>query len=169
MEYSTSICNTLHEEHMMTVGMLEKLETALTKIGRKNLPAANDPQLSRLLTDLIAIMQSEISSHFGFEEDHLFPRIEEMGDSAMLTILRDEHNTIRPLAARVSEVVKASRADGFSPDRWAELYDLGLELAEREIFHIQKEEMGFLSLLDQFIEPDEDRALSMAFAEAKAY
>ena len=64
-------------------------------------------------------------------------------------------------------MVKESRTSGFTPDLWAELYDLGLELAERETFHIQKEEMGFLPLLDQFIEPDEDGALSMAFAEAK--
>lgn len=167
MEYSLSICNTLHDDHMMTVRMLENLETALTRIGRKTPPAADDPELSRLLTDLVAIMQSEISSHFSFEEEHLFPRIEKMGDAPMLAILRDEHNTIRPLAARITEVVKESRASGFSPDGWAELYDLGLELAERETFHIQKEEMGFLPLLDQFVESEEDRALSMAFAEAK--
>ena len=167
MEYALGICNTLHADHMMTVRMLENLETALTRIGRKNPPAADDPELSRLLTDLVAIMQSEISSHFGFEEDHLFPRIEEIGDTGMLAILREEHNIIRPLAARITEVVKESRTSGFTPDLWAELYDLGLELAERETFHIQKEEMGFLPLLDQFIEPDEDGALSMAFAEAK--
>ena len=169
MEYSLSICNTLHADHMMTVRMLENLETALIRIGRKKPPAADDPELSRLLNDLVAIMASEISSHFGFEEEHLFPRIEEMGDPAMLAILRDEHNIIRPLATRITELVKASRTSGFDPDGWAELYDLGLELSERETFHIQKEEMGFLPLLDQFVEPDEDRALSMAFAEAKAY
>ena len=61
MEYALGICNTLHADHMMTVRMLENLETALTRIGRKNPPAADDPELSRLLTDLVAI-KNTISS-----------------------------------------------------------------------------------------------------------
>lgn len=168
MEYSLSICNTLHDDHMATVKMLENMETALTKIGRKTPPAADDADLARLLNDVTAIMQGEITGHFGFEEDHLFPLVEEMGDTPMLMILRDEHETIRPLAARITEAIKASRSNGFSAESWAELYDMGLELAERETFHIQKEEMAFLPLLDQIVEPEDDGELVMAFAEARA-
>ncbi len=168
MEYMSAICNTLHEDHMATVMVLEKLETALTRVGRKSLPGPDDAALTRVLNDVTAVIQGEITSHFGFEEEHLFPLVEEMGDTPMLAILRDEHEIIRPLAARIVAAVKASREVGFNADNWAGLYDLGLELAEREIFHIQKEQMGFLPLLDQIIEPEDDGALSMAFAEARA-
>ena len=168
MDYSLSICNALHDDHMMTVGMLEKLEATLMRIGRKAPPTADNPDLDRLLTDLVAIMQSEISSHFSFEEEHLFPLIEEMGEIPMVMMLRDEHNTIRPLAEKVTALVKTARTDGFTEESWAELYDLGLELSERETFHIQKEEMGFLPLLDQLIDPDDAAELEMTFAEAKA-
>lgn len=167
MDYSLNICNALHDDHMMTVGVLEKLEGVLTKIGRNAPPAADDPELTRLLTDLVAIMQSEISSHFGFEEEHLFPLVEEMGETPMLSILRNEHDTIRPLASRITEIVKEARANGFSPESWQELYNVGLELSERETFHIQKEEMGLLPLLDQIVDPDLGPELSLAFAEAK--
>lgn len=167
MEYSCAICRTLHDDHMATIKVLEHLEAAFSKIGRKTPPAADDGVLGRLLNDITAVMQGEISSHFAFEEEHLFTLIEEMGDTPMLGILRDEHETIRPLAARIIEAVKSCREDGFSQDSWAELYDLGLELAERETFHIQKEEMAFLPLLDQIVEPDADSALVMAFAEAR--
>ena len=168
MEYTRAICNTLHDDHMATVRALENLESVFTRIGRKAPPAVDDRDLSRLLGDVTAIMQDEISSHFGFEEDHLFPIVAEMGDMPMLSILKDEHTIIRPLAAQITAAVKAARSDGFTAESWAELYDLGLELAERETFHIQKEEMGFLPLLDQIIEPDDDGALSMAFAEARS-
>ena len=167
MDYSRAICRTLHEDHMATVRVLEHLETALSRIGRKTPPPLRDPDLTRLLSDVAAVMQSEITGHFAFEEDHLFPLIEEIGETGMLAILRDEHATIRPLALRITEAIKASRENGFAPDDWAGFYDLGLELAERETFHIQKEEMGFLPLLDQIVEPEDDSALSMAFAEAR--
>ncbi len=167
MEYSRAICRTLHEDHMATVRVLENLETALTRIGRKAPPDPNDPDLGRLLGDVSAVMQGEITSHFAFEEEHLFPLIEEMGETPMLEILRDEHDTIRPLAARIGEAIKAYRAGALTPESWADLYDWGLELAERETFHIQKEEMAFLPLLDQIVEPEDDSALSMAFAEAR--
>ena len=168
MEYSRAISRTLHDDHMATIRILENLETVLTGIGRKAPPAADAPGLARLLTDVTAIMQSEISSHFTFEEDHLFPLIEEMGETPMLAILRDEHATIRPLAVKITDAVKESREGGFNSEGWAEFYDLALELVERETFHIQKEEMGFLPLLDQIVEPDDDGALSMAFAEARS-
>jgi len=167
MDYLRAICRTLHEDHMATVRVLENLETVLSRIGRKTPPPPQAPDLARLLNDVTAVMQSEITGHFAFEEEHLFPLVEEEGESGMLAILRDEHATIRPLAQRMTEAVKASRDDGFSPDDWAGIYDLGLELAERETFHIQKEEMGFLPLLDQIVDPDDDGALSMAFAEAR--
>jgi hemerythrin-like domain-containing protein len=152
---------------MATVRVLENLEIALSRTGRKTPPAQDDPDLARLLNDVTAIMQSEIGSHFAFEEERLFPLVEDMGGSPMLAILRDEHNTIRPLAARMTEAVKASRQNGFDSGSWAELYDLGMELVERETFHIQKEEMAFLPMLDELIEPDVDSDLSMAFAEAR--
>lgn len=167
MDYSRAICRTLHEDHMATVRVLEKLEAALSRIGRKTPPPPQDPDLTRLLHDVAAVMQSEITGHFAFEEDHLFPLVEELGDTPMLAILRDEHATIRPLALRITEAIKAAHGNGFAPDDWAGFYDLGLELAERETFHIQKEEMGFLPLLDEIVEPEDDSALSMAFAEAR--
>ncbi len=167
MDYSRAICRTLHDDHMATIKVLENLEATLSKIGRKTPPPQDDPALARLLTDVSAVMQSEITSHFAFEEEHLFPLIEEIGETMILSILRNEHDTIRPLAVRITEAVKKSREDGLNQDSWAEFYDLAMELCERETFHIQKEEMGFLPLLDQIIEPDDDGALSMAFAEAR--
>ena len=167
MEYTLSICNALHDDHMITVSALERLESALTKTGRKVPPAADDPEWARLLADLVAIMRSEISSHFSFEEKYLFPLAEEIGDSPMIMILQDEHDTIRPLAERFARAVDETKGVGFGSESWPEFFDLSMELAERETFHIQKEEMAFLPMLDQIIDPEIEPDLTMALADGR--
>jgi hemerythrin-like domain-containing protein len=167
MEYSLDICKTLHSDHMATVRMLEDLEEGLSKIGRNTTPKELSPELTNLLNGLVAIMQTEISSHFRFEEENLFVRLEQMGDMPMLSILRSEHDTIRPLAEKLTEAIETLLAGGITPEIWASIYDMGMELAEREVFHIQKEEMGFLPLLEQVLTSEEDQTLTAAFAAAK--
>jgi len=167
MEYSLDICKTLHGDHMATVRMLEDLEGGLSKIGRNNAPRELSPELTELLSGLVSIMQTEISSHFSFEEENLFPRIEQIGDMPMLSILRGEHDTIRPLAEKLTAAVETVLAQGVTPETWVPVYDMGMELAEREVFHIQKEEMGFLPLLEQILTPQDDQTLTVAFAAAK--
>jgi hemerythrin-like domain-containing protein len=167
MEHSLDICKALHGDHMATVRMLEDLEGELSKIGRNNAPNELSPELTKLLKGLVSIMQTEISSHFSFEEENLFPRIEQMGDIPMLSILRSEHNTIRPLAEKLTEAVETALAGGVTSGNWAPIYDMGMELAEREVFHIQKEEMGFLPLLEEILTPEDDQILTAAFIAAK--
>jgi iron-sulfur cluster repair protein YtfE (RIC family) len=165
MQYKLQICNRLHEDHMATIQLLERLEETLSRIGLKSPPDASEPKLASLLADLSAAMQNEISSHFGFEEEHLFSRIQALGDTPMLSILQDEHDIIRPLALQVTEAEENARNSGFTAESWAAFYDLGLELVERETFHIQKEEMGFLPLLDQIVDAAEDEPLAKAYGE----
>jgi hemerythrin-like domain-containing protein len=159
MEYILDICNKLHDDHMTTISLMERIETALPRLGRKSPPDVGDAGLSSLLSDLFVAMQNEVTSHFAFEEENLFTRIEAMGETPMIHMLRGEHEIIRPMAAELMQSVTAARSDGFTPESWAAFYDLGLDLAERETFHIQKEEMGFLPLLEQIIDEDDDKQL----------
>lgn len=168
MDYGLSLCNNLHDDHMATVRALEDLETTLTRLGPKAPPDVSDPALARQFATLAATMKAEIACHFAFEEDRLFPLVRAFGDTPMLMVLQDEHDTIRPLAAEVADAVRSALAGGFTPESWAAFYDLGLELVERETFHIQKEEMALLPMLDQIVDPDQDGELSMALGDAKA-
>lgn len=168
MNYTLRICRDLHADHMATIQLLERLEEALSRFGPKSLPGADDVDFSALLADLSAAMKREISTHFAFEEEHLFSRIQALGDTPMLTILQDEHDIIRPLALRVTEAEETAQQSGFTAESWAAFYDLGLELVERETFHIQKEEMGFLPLLDQIVDPADDEPLAQGFEASKS-
>lgn len=165
IESEFSIVRTLHDEHFATLALLEKLETAIS--GAKSPPAADDSNMNRLLGDIEAILDEEISHHYGFEEQHLFPLFAQVGDIGITLMLAGEHQIIRPLAAELSELAKAGRRDGFTPESWETFREKGLELVEREVFHIQKEEMGFLPAVDQMIDSDQDSELTMAYVELK--
>ena len=167
MDFSLRILQTLHQEHMATMALLERLEGTLRRFDPDTAPPADDPDLRRVLTDTVAVLEDEIGHHYQFEEDHLFPRFAEAFDAGIPNMLRDEHGAIRPLARRMADLARGARGGGFTDADWAEFVCLGGELIEREVFHIQKEEMGFLPALEQVVDPDDDGDLTMAYAGIK--
>lgn len=162
------ILQTLHEEHMAVLSILERLEKYLEAGDEKSPPAAGDAELATLLDSVASNLEGEISHHYAFEENHLFPRFEMYAEPGIPMMLRDEHDMIRPVAKRLAELAREAIANGFTAETWAEFHRSGLEMVEREVFHIQKEEMGFLPALDQMLPADSSPELEKVYAELKA-
>jgi hemerythrin-like domain-containing protein len=135
----------LHEEHVATLALWSRVEAALAA-GKAD---------AQLMRDAAASLAEEIAHHFDFEEKELFPRLAAAGEGDIAQLLEEEHATIRAAAARFIDL---SRKD-FS----AELRRLGLELAERLVSHVQKEEMSLLPVLDDLLDEDTDDALTAAY------
>lgn len=166
-ELNLSILRSLHDEHAATLEVLERFEKLLTTNNPQKPADVNDPAVGAVLRDVATVIGDDVSHHFAFEETHLFPRFEESADPAITEMLRQEHELIRPMAERLGVLIKESKGDGFSAESWAEFHKIGSEISEREIFHIQKEEMGFLPALDQILDEDDDAPLQMAYIEMK--
>ena len=166
-DLSLGILRSLHDEHAATLAVLEKFEQMLTRNSPQNPPNAADPDVAKILGDVATVIGDDVSHHFAFEETHLFPRFEEFADPAITQMLRQEHELIRPMAERLAVIIKEARSGGFTSESWAEFHETGSEVTEREIFHIQKEEMGFLPALDQMLDKEEDGPLQMAYIEMK--
>jgi hemerythrin-like domain-containing protein len=149
-----------------TLALLEKLETELNRQGASEIPSADDPAWRNLLTEMAAVLEADVKGHFAFEESRLFPVFSEYVDPGIPTMLQEEHEIIRPLAEALLTSARLALQSGFDAAGWTDFYNQGLELVEREVFHIQKEEMGFLPALEQVLEPDDDAELSMAYSEA---
>lgn len=162
------ILQTLHEEHMAVMALLERLETFLRKRKPDTAPAPGDAEANTLLADLASNLEGEIGSHYAFEEQYLFPSFMELADAGIPMMLHGEHDVIRPVAARLAEIARSAAGNGFSPESWKEFHALGREMVEREIFHVQKEEMGFLPALDQMLSPASSPELEKAYAALKA-
>lgn len=161
------ILQMLHDQHATTLQLLERLEDLLRRSRPNNPPAVDEPQVAALLSDLAAVMEHEVGDHFAFEEEHLFPRFSRVSDPGIPLMLGDEHEVIRPLAGRIAEIARTAQADGFTPDNWEEFHRLGAELVEREVFHIQKEEMGFLPALDQILDPEDAETLAETYSKVE--
>ena len=86
-----SLCISLHEDHTTTLGLLERLEAMLTPKSAQAVPDTGDTALRTMLSDVVSVLQTEVTSHFAFEEENLFPRFAEELDGFVPEMLRGEH------------------------------------------------------------------------------
>jgi hemerythrin-like domain-containing protein len=164
---TSKIGQLLHQDHVQAISLLQKLEEFLIGQTSKRPPDVGNETIVALLKNVATIIDDEITRHFGFEEEHLFPALAEAGETGMTSFLAQEHAMIRPVAQELGTLARAALKDGFTPDSWKQFHSLGLEMVEREIFHIQKEEMGLLSAIAALLDPMTDGELAMKFAEAR--
>jgi len=166
MQHQRQTSRRLHEEHLATLGAWGRLEQAIAAHGSDSPPSAPDERLERALRECAAGLSEEISRHFEFEEQELFPRLAEAGEADIVQLLAEEHETIRDAAKEFSNLVAALRAGGLERPGWQRLRTLALELAERLTVHVQKEEMALLPMLDDLLDEETDRELLAAYAAA---
>lgn len=164
MTLSRHVCRSLHDEHVATLALIERLETLLGHAGPSGPPEATAPDVARLLRDFIQIMDNEIGVHFTFEEELVFPLFAARGDLAIGDLLVEEHETILPLIRRLVALAKGARASGFTFEAWKEFHGLAAELCTRLTSHVQKEEMGLLPMLDDLLDEEADGQLALELA-----
>ena len=159
MSFTNRVSQTLHDEHRATVALMERLEGLIARHRVGQPPNAGDPAWSRLLSDLCGGLTAEIGRHFEFEERDLFTFLGDIGDESIAAHLTEEHAVIRPIGARLAELARTARAEGFDQPRWDEFRRLGLEICERLLAHVQKEELALLPLLEENMDADTEARL----------
>ena len=153
MDFARQVSACIHREHLETLGLLERVEAALAKA--KAAPMPGDAAWARLLRELDTNLANEIGRHFGFEEEDLFPLLASGGDRDIASLLAEEHAAILALAKRMIPALRAFLA-GNATQGWPALREMALELVERQVAHIQKEEMSLLPVLEDMLEPEQD-------------
>lgn len=164
MSFSRRTAQLLHEDHQATVAVIESLDQLLAK-ARKKMPDTKDPSVMKTLQAAGSAIEEEVSVHFAFEENELFPRLEEMGDVAIGVHLREEHRALLPLGKSVADLSRDALANGFNDESWTKFRTVAGELIERMFAHIQKEEMALLPTLEDLLDAETDMELSTAYAE----
>jgi len=147
MEFARGISRRLHEEHAATLALWGRVEQSFAA-GRQD---------AALMREAAAALQGEIERHFAFEEAELFPRLAEAGEADIAALLAEEHAAIRAAGAEFLALAPGEASQ-------AQCRNLALELAERLISHVQKEEMALLPALDDLLDEDADRELQLAYA-----
>ena len=151
MNFSNRICQTLHDEHLANIALLQRVGQLLAQ-GRD--PPNNDQPVQRLLSDLDSGMANEVKRHFDFEERALFAYLDSIGESAIGAHLTQEHSMLRPLVAQLCETAHATKEHGFNAESWNQFRRLGAELCGQLSAHIHKEEMALLPLIEENMDPE---------------
>ena len=159
MEHRRQVSRILHDEHVGVIGLLERFYAFLTETGTTT-PDPNDPVAQRVLSDVAVAVESEITAHFGFEEEDLFPYLAAAGYGDLGDTLTDEHHVILPIGRELAERARAGCGEGFSSEAWDDFRRLGVEFAERLIAHAQNEETGLLPALELAIDEETDERLA---------
>jgi iron-sulfur cluster repair protein YtfE (RIC family) len=154
------VCQRIHDEHMATLAVLERLERF---VAAGVPPDAADPAARRLLVDLAVAFENEIWRHFAFEEKHLFGYFDESGEPEMGRHLTDEHVQIRSLGAPLIAMARSAAVSGFTPAAWNEFRPLARQLAEQLSAHAQKEEGVLIPLLQDNMDGDTEERLYEAY------
>lgn len=148
MSFNRQVSRRLHEEHEATLALWGRFEQAA---GARDWTP--DEELLRRCASALA---EEISHHFEFEEAELFPRLTEAGEGDIAELLTEDHAAIRAAAQDFNSALQARN--------WPQLKPAGLELSERLLAHVQKEEMSLLPALEDLLDEETDARLALAYA-----
>ena len=162
MNFSKQTSHLLHEEHRANLDLLNRVEQALVRAPRGAGP--REPALLQIMAALARHLEHDIERHFSFEERALFPLMHEAGDGEIAMLLLEEHAAIRAVTQELLPLTRAASAGTLSETEWAALKRGALEMVERQVAHIQKEEMALLPLLDDLLDDETDRQLAFDYA-----
>jgi hemerythrin-like domain-containing protein len=163
MNFSNRISQTLHEEHLATVALMQRLEQFLAR-NRDSVPDAGDIGARQLCRELATALETEVRRHFDFEEKRLFTFLDAAGEGAIGAHLKDEHNIIRPLGAKIAQLARAAEA-GFDQASWSDFRRVGQELCERLFSHVEKEEMALVPLIEETMDAATEARLVQEYIE----
>ncbi|MBK6867520.1 MAG: hemerythrin domain-containing protein [Burkholderiales bacterium] len=158
MTSDRQIARLLNEEHRGQLDLLGKVESALG--SRK----ADDDLLRDLVKQLRRQVEHDVGRHFDFEEAELFTRMDESGEGDIAGLLAEEHDAIRDVAEELLPLTAAALDGTLDADGWDALRRTALEMVERQVAHIQKEEMAMLPLLEDLLDEETDGRLAMEYA-----
>ncbi|MGE5169081.1 MAG: hemerythrin domain-containing protein [Rudaea sp.] len=160
MSHRTLVSRALDDEHRANLALLDRVEQAFGHTRDRG-----SDELRMLAGALVRQVEQDIGRHFEFEERELFPRMADAGDGDMAALLAEEHASIRAVAEELLPLARAAEEGTLDAAGWDALARGALEIAERQVAHIQKESMALLPLLDDLLDEDDDRELAFAYAE----
>jgi hemerythrin-like domain-containing protein len=151
----------LAREHRDNVALLGRVEQAMLRGGAGS---DIDAEALRLVRALSEHMTHDLARHFAFEEQQLFPRMVAAGEGDLSGLLTEEHDAIRAVAAELAPLVTTASNGTLDAEERNSLRRLALEMVERLLSHVEKEEMSLVPLLDDLLDDDTDRELALGYS-----
>lgn len=151
----------INQDHDRTAAILNRLEAHLEQAETRGIPPLDD-EVRALVADLNTELETELTTHFDFEEQVLFPLILDAGGHEMVQHLINEHEAMRPIGRRLQRYCALALRDGFDEDSYGPFVHFGWDLLERLERHLQIEETSFLLAVEALMlnNPDLDARIA---------
>ncbi|HYG90299.1 MAG TPA: hemerythrin domain-containing protein [Azospirillum sp.] len=155
----------VHEDHDRTAAILNRLETHLEQAETRGIPSLDDAEVRRLVADLNTELDTELSTHFDFEEQALFPLIADSGGHELVQHLLNEHEAMRPVGRRLQRYCALALKEGFDEDSYGAFVHFGWDILERLERHLQVEETSLLLAVEALMlnNPDLDARIARSY------
>lgn len=167
MQFTRSVPRLLHDEHVGTISLIDRIDSVIHGYRGATPPSATDGDVAVIVKRVVSTIEADVTNHFDFEENTLFPFLAERGEHNIGLLLEEEHNLMRDVGYEIIRVGKAARDNGFTPETWTEFRRLCAEWSERMMAHVQKEEMALLPILEDMLDADADADLVARYTEAQ--
>jgi hemerythrin-like domain-containing protein len=125
---------------------------------------AAGPGSASLLNELIVALEGDIDRHFRFEEEALFPELEDAGEGDFVEALRADHVSLQAMARQIAVLAKTALADRLVGEEWRKFVQIGRVYAHELIAHTEREEMALLPMLELHLDDDKDAMLWQEYA-----
>ena len=158
------VSRALDDEHRATLDLLGRVEQAFARAPRPGTDEAAEVPASRLRWRSSSRSTSPVISIS--RRRSCFRGSPTRATATSPSLLREEHDTIRAVAAELLPLARAAAAGTLDDAGFAALKRGAPELVERLVAHIQKETMALLPSLDDLLDEDTDRELAFAYVSA---
>jgi hemerythrin-like domain-containing protein len=158
------IADCLSREHKEVAQLLGRFSSFLRLHNVANQPDWTAFETKSLMRKIENVLNDEIQQHFDFEENSIFPLLENERMTDLLSILIAEHRLLRRFFVELRPLIAlvASGSEPLPQRDWGTLLRQGTALAAELISHIEKEEAGLIPAIEETI--DESIASQMYIA-----
>lgn len=149
------VTQAMHEEHMATLDLLGRLEQSVAASG--NAPPDAGAETTRdLMHALLSNLEHEVTRHFDFEEQRLFPLLDGGGKGELAAILRHEHEAIRAYTPKLLDMARRALGKGLAAGDWDAFRHYATALIAQHQAHMEREESEMIPALEALIDPQND-------------
>lgn len=164
MNFEKNVNRILHDEHMTILNLLNRFDALLAGVEGDRTPDVQEAETNRLLNELVTALEQHVDRHFRFEEEALFPELEEAGEGDFIEALREDHEALQPMAKKVTALVRSALGQGLSGDQWQELVQIGRAYVQDLTVHAEREEVALLPMLELQLDNGKDTMLWQDYA-----
>lgn len=156
MTTASSVFDRFRQDHALVLSRLDGLERAIEHGGRL------DPDGSRLIEDVAALLRDQFASHVTAEERVLYPALADAFPEAAPSLrpLQAEHVEMRAMVARLATLL----AWPASAARDEQLVVQARDLVDLLRLHIRKEELAVFNVAERVLTETELALLSARVA-----